>query len=295
MIRTFILLVISVMLLAQAAQASKGPSGKTASAKHFQGQGVWIYNEILLSGNDYEAYVQMAKDKGMKYVIVKAYDGKEWGTKNRQRKFRSQLSEPMVKAFHQAGIKCYAYGSTYLHPTSGIDEATRHAINTLHKTSVDGLVVDDVFAYGKDQAHAKKLFSAVHRHLKTCKKCRNKPLALSTFPHVDKKYYPWKIPFQYVDYYLPQLYWADMNSTPVGIVDKFNHNWSTYLKQNPGVRCKVIPVAPTSGKTQVTPAQIDQFIKRCQGYGYSDLAFYRWDKTSVAEWRVIQRSTKKKT
>ncbi|MEI8360808.1 MAG: hypothetical protein WCG01_01660 [bacterium] len=287
-----------VMLIPESTIASIKSSVKKKEGlieQHFKGNGVWIYNEIMLTGNNYEPFVDMAKDKGMNYVIIKAYDGAAWGTRNKNRHFTSQLNDSMAKAFHRKGIKCYAYGTANLRKDSDIKQAIQHAVNTLHKTSVDGLVLDDVFARGQEKTKTEQLFSGIRGHLRHCKQCQKKPLAFSTFPHVASQAYPWGIPFKYSDYYLPQLYWTELKRTPTGTVAKFQSDWSNFQKHNPKLKCRVIPVGQTIGKATVTPEQINTFVRQAKTYGYQDFAFYRWDGTSLAEWQTIKKATKKKT
>lgn len=289
-----LLVICSCFPVVALAKAKHGKVPKTSHVSgHFRGQGIWIWNEICLKNNDFAPYVIGAKAMGMKYVIVKGFDGCEWGVRNKHRRFQSQLSEPMIKAFHKAGIKCYGYGTAWLKPQSNVEETIQHAINILHKTSADGLVIDDVFAYGSNPGKTQKLFSSVRGHIDGCRKCRKKPLAFSTFPSVWRKDIPWDIPMRNCDYYLPQMYWADNHQTPDQTFRRFQLAWAEYSRSHRNTRAHVAPVAATSGKT-VTPSQIQRYMFLCSNAGYDGVSFFRWDSTSVAEWRVIRKGVKKK-
>jgi len=195
----------------------------------------------------------------------------------------------VIRAFHKAGIKCYGYGTAWLKPQSDVRKASTHAINVLHKTSADGFVFDDVFAYGSDARQTERLFSVVRRHINACAICRKKTLAFSTFPSVWRTDLSWSIPLKYCDYYLPQIYWADMRVSPTQAVNRFQKGWIGYRKNHKGIRCRIVPVASTIGRGDVTPTQIREFILACKKFGYSNLVFFRWDGTSAGEWAVIKK------
>jgi hypothetical protein len=264
--------------------------GEVSRSKYFSGRGMWIWNEIRKSKNGFKAYVEKAKDNGLDYVIVKAFDGSEWGvpdSDSKKKEFQTQLNQPMITAFHDAGIKCYAFGTTWLYPESNVDEAIRHAINTLHKTSADGIIFDDVFAYGCDEKQTEKLFSAVRHHMDSCERCRKKTLAFSTFPSIWRRELPWQIPLKYADCFMPQIYWQALKKTPDEAVKKFQDSWQEYCKSHKNIRSEIVPVVPMTGE-KVTPEQIEQFISSAKKVGWKDLACFRWSSTSAQDWQRIK-------
>lgn len=255
---------------------------------HFRGRGVWIWNEIVRNDNEYLPYIRKAKRLGMKYVVIKAFNGGDWGVRNAEGDFQAQLNQRMISAFQKAGIRCYGCGTAYLKPGSDVKNTIRHAVNLLHRTTVDGIVFDDVFAYGADKDQTERLFGAVWRHIDRCPSCRRKAFGFSTFPSVWRPELHWEIPFRYAGYYLPQIYWEDMRRTPSDAVSRFHDDWGEYRRKNRGVHSRVIPVGPTVGRRNVTAKQVAQFISACERSGYPDISFFRWGETSAPEWKVIK-------
>ncbi|MEI6650812.1 MAG: hypothetical protein WCL23_05280 [Candidatus Moraniibacteriota bacterium] len=257
------------------------------SHSHFKGRGMWVWNEIHGNDNDYEPYVRMAKAYGIQYVVIKAYNGGNWGVRDAEGDFQTQLNQRMISAFQKAGIRCYGCGTAYLWPQSDVEGAIRHSVNLLHKTTVDGIVLDDVFAYGADKHQTGRLFGEIRNHIDHCSSCRKKAFAFSTFPYVWKADLPWEIPFRYARYYLPQIYWMDMRLTPSGAVSRFQRGWNEYHRKNRNVHVRIIPVGPTIDHRDVTPKHVKQFISACRKDGYHDISFFRWGVTSKEKWKVI--------
>ncbi|NTW14534.1 MAG: hypothetical protein HGA31_05925 [Candidatus Moranbacteria bacterium] len=257
--------------------------------RHLQGQSMFVWNE-LLSG-DIASYAAMLKATGISCVIVKYADGCEWGVRNTRGEFQTHLNQRMIAGFHAAGIRCYGYVTAWLKPGSDIRKTVRHTVNILHRTDVEGVVIDDVFAYGTNPKQTEYLFSNVRHHIDTCPNCRGKMLSFSTFPNVwSRRDLRWDIPLRYADAYLPQIYWAVKKTTPEEAVSAFQAEWRNYRRAHrKRVRARVIPVASTAG---VSPIQIRRFVTACKRAGYSDRAYFRLGTTSAAEREIIRMTGK---
>ena len=281
--------VLLFLIISVTADARPVRHHKAAAPKyHFKGRGMWIWKEIRENDNEYGPYVRKAKANGIRYVIIKAFNGGDWGVRDAGGCFRTQLNQRMISAFHKAGIRCYGCGTAYLTPQSDVGNAINHAVNLLHKTSTDGIVLDDVFAYGADTRQTERLFSAVRKHIDECPSCRRKAFGFSTFPYVWRSNLHWEIPFRYAGYFFPQVYWEDMRLSPSDAVFRFHDGWNEYRRRNGSVHVKIVPVCPTVGRHEVTPQQVRQFISACKKAGYDDISFFRWGETSDREWKVIR-------
>lgn len=271
-------------------ESSQEVADKIPKLKHFSGRGMWIWNEIRMNKNGVEPFVEKARNNGLEYVVIKAFDGCEWGVPdyNKKKTFQTQLDQSVITAFHEAGIKCYAFGTAWLYPQSNIKEAARHAINTLHKTSADGIIFDDVFAYGEDAKQTEKLFSTVRHHMDSCERCGKKTLAFSTFPSIWRKELPWHIPLKYADCYMPQIYWQAMKKTPEELVKKFQDSWQEYRESHKNIRSEIVMVMPMTGEN-VTQEQIMQFVSSARQAGYEDLSFFHWSSASDKDWQKIKK------
>lgn len=259
---------------------------------HFNGVGVFIWNEIRLSGESAEAFAQTAKGGNLNFVVIKAYDGKKWGVKE-GKYFSPQLTKKVVRAFHEQGLQCYGYGTAYLYAKSDVRMHIKNAIQTLH-LGVDGLVIDDVFSYGTDRFQTEKLFKGIWSHYRKCQKCEGKAIAFSGFPHLHRRELPWKIPTRYTHYYLPQLYWVNLSSTPGQLLGKFQADWANFKMRTKDVRCQIVPVAQTfdrSAAQKVTPEALGQFFSIAKET-YLGVTFFRWNTTQSSNWEEITRSAK---
>jgi hypothetical protein len=262
------------------------------SGDHFNGVGVFIWNEIRLSGESAEVFAQTAKWDNLSFVVIKAYDGKKWGIKH-GKAFSPQLTKEVVRAFHHQGIQCYGYGTAYLYAKSDVGMHIKNAIQTLH-LGVDGLVIDDVFSYGTNHRQTEKLFKGIWSHCQRCPKCQGKAIAFSSFPHLNRRELPWKIPMRYSHYYLPQLYWVNLKLTPDQLFEKFQADWANFKMRTKNVRCQIIPVAQTfdrNAEQKVTPGALSRFFSKAKEK-YLGVTFFRWKTTQSSKWEEIVRSAR---
>ncbi len=297
---------VAVMLLVRSRQ-TVGPIGLPP---HFSGLGMFSYQEIAL-GLKPRAFARRAAQLGLTFVIVKANDGRTWGTKVHGR-WTPQFDQSVPAAFHRAGLRCYGYGTTRLKPLQ-IDQRAvdpvpmqvQYAIKVLH-LGADGYVFDDVFltSQGYRRDYAERLFGEVRQHVDTCRGCRGKVVAFSTFPHLwRRRGLPWDVAIQHCHYFLPQSYWRTHRKTPEGELHYTQQQWDRYgaerldqsvelISHQRGasrIACTVIPTAHTFvARTPAEGAELERFLKTAYPH-YRGVAIFRWGITDPETWPVVKR------
>jgi hypothetical protein len=184
------------------------------------GKGDWIWTVSSARSNTGTstnlALFQYLKNKGMKWVIVKAGDGTSstyGGT---------QFSAQLVADAHTAGLKIMAYQYVYGSDPAG-EAAAAKAI--IARANPDGLAID---AEGEYEALANNAAAAT-TYCTTIKAAYPSLFMVhAPFPIVSyHSAFPYYTFGKYCDAVMPQDYWGAIKVTPTRMVQWQNDEWNT--------------------------------------------------------------------
>ncbi len=184
------------------------------------GKGDWIWTVSNARSNTGAstnlALFQYLKNKGMKWVIVKASDGTSSTYGGTQ--FNAQL----VNDAHSAGLKIFAYQYVYGSDPAGEAAAAKAVIA---RSNPDGLVIDAEGEYERLANNA----TAATTYCTTIKAAYPSLfMAHAPFPIISyHSAFPYYTFGKYCDAVMPQDYWGAIKVTPTRMVQWQNDEWNT--------------------------------------------------------------------
>lgn len=226
----------------------------------WQGKSIWIWQVPQCEGGNVQAIIQTAKTAGIQALIVKAHDGTSmW----------SQFSKSLIDALHSAGLSVGAWGYCYGKDPSGEASCASETYNLGADFYVADVEVE--FDSGSMWNTAETLISSIKA------KANGKPVGYTSFalPQFHPGF-PFAVFSKYADFTMPQVYWDDMQLTPITALNECIAYYEKY-----GV--PIIPIGQSYGP--VTPTQISQFINVCSGLtGYS---FWDYQHATTQIWEAV--------
>jgi hypothetical protein len=258
----------------------------TSLHKNFPlGKGMWIWNLKDCENGNIPAIITKCKAYNITYVLVKCADGgNTW----------PQYTPELIKEFHDAGIKIYAWAYNY-----GQD-AAREAAVALWALDMqpDGFVFDAEYEEVANPTQSAEI---------TLKTIREKHpeafLAYAPYPIID---YHTRFPYatfgKYCDAAMPQMYWGTIGISVAQMYTDMYEQWSRYEQswKDSGHADSIKPIIPL-GQTYdnpqtnfvATPKDVAGFISA--GSGYFSVCFWEWAHTLRDDlWGAI-RDTQVKT
>jgi len=183
------------------------------------GKGDWIWTVSSARSNTGTAtnlaLFQYLKNKGMKWVIVKAADGTSstYGS--------TQFGAQLVTDAHSAGLKIFAYQYVYGSDPAGEAAAAKAVIA---RANPDGLVIDAEGEYERLANNA----TAATTYCTTIKASYPSLfMAHAPFPIVSyHSAFPYYTFGKYCDAVMPQDYWGAIKVTPTRMVQWQNDEWN---------------------------------------------------------------------
>ncbi len=257
--------------------------------KYVIGKGVWTHRLEQCEGGDIDKMIKRAKENGLDYITLKVADGREyrnktsfWGS-NEPAKWTVQ--SPLVEAFHQAGIKVYAWGFNYLrHPEIEADRA----IEAL-KLGADGYIFDVEEQSRYRATMAEKLSSKVRAWVD--RHCPEKILVCSTYCRIDRQPgLPLDRFGKYCDLFMPQAYHQTFGWSPEQTINQMCLVWMRQERawSKAGKSDSIKPIIPTGQAHVSIPAiEITQFANAAQGY--AGVNFWLWDTMGQKQWHAVRR------
>ncbi|MEO6437255.1 MAG: SdrD B-like domain-containing protein [Tepidisphaeraceae bacterium] len=276
------------------------------------GKGDWIWQiasaQTSTGTSSVSELATYLKNRGMKWIIVKAGDGNNGpGTG-----LYAQWNKSLIDTFHAAGLKVFGYHFTY----GGVTPNGKNAPTTLagEKTvrdkimsfNPDGLIID---AEGEWERNPNANRDA-EDYAKTFKqKFPSKLLGHAPFPYVRfHKSFPYLGFGKWVDVVMPQVYWQTISiaQTPEKIMSDLNVDWKNLYNEFAagGNSSAIKPIVPIGqgynpSDTNRTPgASITRFFDLLRNdpdpaspFGYNGASFWSVQHHTAEHWQAIGNGT----
>jgi hypothetical protein len=237
---------------------------------------------------------QYLKNKGMKWVIVKASEQTSPNFNN------TQFDAALVADAHAAGLKIFAYQyATGANPTG---EAT--AAKTVISRGADGFIIDAESEYehlANNATAATTYMTSIRAAYPTLF------IAHAPFPIVSyHSAFPYYTFGKYCDAVMPQDYWGDIGVSVTRMVQRQNDEWNTLYNGWAGTAKAdaIKPIVPVgqgwndSTTTTTTGAQIVDFVNQLKALtnpaspnGYRGVSFWSVQHHTADMWTGIGQAS----
>jgi hypothetical protein len=259
------------------------------------GKGDWIWtlsNARSNTGTSTNAALfQYLKNKGMRWVIVKAADGTSSTYGGTQ--FNAQL----VTDAHNAGLKIFAYQYVYGSNPSGEAAAAKAVIA---RSNADGLVIDAESEYEHLAGNA----LAATTYCTTIKSAYpDLFMAHAPFPIVSyHSAFPYYTFGRYCDVVMPQDYWGAIKVSPTYMVQWQNDEWNNLYNswKGTGKADGIKPIVPVgqgwnnSSTNFTSGADIQTFVTQLKAIsnpaspgGYKGVSYWSVQHHTADMWNGI--------
>lgn len=191
----------------------------------------------------------------------------------------------LTTSLHKAGIE--AWGWHYVTGDNPIGEAIK-AVSRTKALGLDGYVIDAEAEYKlPGRASSAEAYS---KYVKT--KLGSIPVALCSyrFPYYHMEF-PWKSFLPYVDFVMPQVYWASAHNAG----QQLEQSIKAYDLLYKNLKATPLPYFPVGAAYrehgwQATPGEVQEFLQTAKNLGLAGCNFWEYWHSTVAVpelWPVI--------
>jgi hypothetical protein len=266
------------------------------------------------------------RDKGMKWVIVKAGDGNDGPSKAGT--LYTQFTPQIIQEAHNAGLKIFGYQYVY----GGADPAPKTATTTVQgeiavakeilALNPDGLVIDAEGQYERVPAANGGPTGAATTYMQAIRAVYpNTFIAHAPLPYITlHTAFPYEAFGKYCDAVMPQAYWKTLYDVPAGtksihpagavltpewMVDDLDSEWSYWQNvwAGRGNAASIKPIIPIAqgynpGSMVMDGSEITRFYNALKAdthpaspTGYDGISFWSVQHHTTSMWNAIGANT----
>src|SRR5688572_25049793 len=274
-----------------------------------KGDWVWLVDSARanVGASSVQGLVDYLKNKGMKWIIVKAGDGNDGPFDS-----YTQFNKDLIDRVHAAGMKIFGYHFIY----GGGDPAPKVATTTpegeravakeIMSLNPDGLIID---AEGQYERAPNKLASALAYGKAFKDAYPGKLLGHAPFPYVSfHRAFPYYEFGKYSDVIMPQAYWKTISiaQTPEKMHADLEREWHALYNEfrATGKHDAIKPIAPIGqgydpSATKITPGdEVTRWVNLLKNDtdpaspgGYKGVSFWSVQHHTASIWSAVGSAT----